>query len=196
MSLYTSWDSTVSIAPERCGTLYTSAPSSGTLSVVRRVVGNFYYIDITGTLMRLAVTDAGVSGSSASQTIVTSFPAGYYEISGSYIQSAAAEGSALTTAAGDAVYIVAFGTVAANAGDGALTSTEVDILAATSNITNSGGTATATKFTLPSAALTYDGRSAAFSIIMNWSGSAATIDANSTIDLTFTAHLCLHKISV
>ena len=192
-SIFTAYDNTKQIAPEWCGT-DGAQPASGTLTINKRRLGDEIIIDITGTAFRLTVTDAAGSGSSASHKVIGSVPAGYYACTGSYKQTAAAEGSALTTAAGDAAYIVAFGTVAANAGDGALTGTEVDILAATSTITNSSGTATGSKYV--TTAVGYDGAAAAFDIYLNWSGSAATIDANSTIDLTFTAKLVLRKMTV
>lgn len=50
------------------------------------------------------------------------------------IKTAFAEGAALTGAAGDASFVMGLGSVAANAGDAALTGTEVDFGAVTGTI--------------------------------------------------------------
>ena len=77
------------------------------------------------------------------------------------------------------------GSVAADAGDGALSGTEVDFGASTSTITLSGGMGTGTKHTGASATA-LDGTTTAVDLYINWSGTAATIDATSYIDVTGT----------
>lgn len=85
---------------------------------------------------------------------------------------------------GDAAFVMGVGTVAADAGDGALTSTEVDVGAVTATLTNVSGTTTGTKHSATAAAA--DGTTTAVDIFLNWSGSAATIDASGTIRVTGT----------
>jgi hypothetical protein len=132
---------------------------------------------------RVTVTDAAGSGSSGSAKIFD-FNEAVVGLLGSVSSIAGvAEGSALTTAAGDAAYVIAFGSVAANAGDGALSGTEVDWGAATSTITNAAGIGTAVT-TITGPLTPMDGAGTAKDVYLNWSGSAATIDATSTIDLT------------
>jgi hypothetical protein len=131
------------------------------------------------------VTDAAGSGSSGSLKLFD-FPEGsIIPIASRQNYTAFAEGAALTGAAGDAAFIMALGSVAADAGDGALTSTEVNIAPATATITLSGGTGTGNKQGGATAA-PIDGTGTAVPCYLNWSGSAATIDANSTIAVTGT----------
>jgi hypothetical protein len=160
-----------------------ATPASGSYTVRAKRIGDFWSLHFVFTATRITVTDAAGSGSSGSIKIFD-FNEGVIQVLGSrHNWTAFAEGSALTTAAGDAVFVVAFGSVAADAGDGALTSTEVDFGAATATLTNSGGTTTsATKVTAAQTPL--DGTSTAVDLYLNWSGTAATIDATSTFDLT------------
>lgn len=163
-----------------------AAPASGSVTISHKGLSNGVCLTtITLAAARLTVTDAAGSGSSGSLKLFD-FPEGTILALGSRMNfTAFAEGSALTTAAGDAAFVMALGSAAANAGDGALTGTEVDITgAATGTITLAGGTGTGTKHTATPAAI--DGTGTAVPCYLNWSGSAATIDANSTIDVTGT----------
>lgn len=170
--------------------LQVAQPASGSVDVqVTRGRGDIpsFRLDFTFAQARLTVTDAAASGSSGSLKIFTFIPQALGIQGCRQDYTAFAEGSALTTAAGDAAFKVALGTVAADAGDGALTSTEVDICAATATITDSGGTGTGGAFVAGGTIGTsLDGTTTAKDIYLNWSGSAATIDANSTIDITGT----------
>ncbi len=160
-------------------------PASGTLALTyAKRLDTFLHIKLTFTAFRLTVTDAAASGSSASAKVWT-FPKGLVKpLLCRHAWTAFAEGSALTTAAGDAAFVIAFGSVAADAGDAALTGTEVDLASITGTLTNSGGTTTGSKV---NDALSFlDGSSTAKDMYLNWSGSAASIDANSTIDCTGT----------
>jgi hypothetical protein len=85
---------------------------------------------------------------------------------------------------GDASFKMALGTAAANAGDAALTGTEVDVGAITAALTNTAGTTTGTLHSATAAAV--DGTTTPVDIYLNWSGSAATIDASGTIRVTGT----------
>lgn len=161
-----------------------SQPASGTLAANIACAGGFFRIDFTLTAFRMTVTDAAGSGSSASAKIFDFVPGAVKILGSRQDYTAFAEGAALTGGAGDAAFVMALGTVAANAGDGALSGTEVDIGAATSTITLSGGTGTGGK--LDDEKAIFDGTATAIDVYLNWSGSAATIDANSTIDVTGT----------
>ncbi len=162
-----------------------TAPASGTVTAVIKRIGHFFSIDFTLTAARITVTDAAGSGSSGSLKIFTFAAGAILPLGSRQDYTAFAEGSALTTAAGDAAFVMALGSVAANAGDGALTGTEVDIAPATSTITLSGGTGTGTKMG-GATSTPIDGTATAVDVYLNWSGTAATIDANSTIDVTGT----------
>jgi hypothetical protein len=168
-------------------------PAAGSVDItIKRAKGgldnNVYRMDITLRAARVTVTDAAGSGSSGSLLLFTFNQGAIQPISSRQDYTAFAEGSALTTAAGDAAFVVALGSVAANAGDGALTGTEVDFAPATGTITLSSGAGSGTKMGgATSAAI--DGTATATTLYLNWSGSAATIDANSTIDITGTITL-------
>lgn len=163
-------------------------PSSGTVACSIARVGPFFSLTFTLTAARISVTDAAGSGSSGSLKIFDFAEGGIVPLGCRQDYTAFAEGSALTGGAGDAAFVMGLGSAAADAGDAALTGTEVDFGAVTGTITLSGGTGTGTKFSgaglNSSAAL--DGTTTAVDLYLNWSGSAATIDANSTIDVTGT----------
>lgn len=164
-------------------------PASGSVACVIERQGKFVSMAFTLTAARISVTDAAASGSSGSLKLFDFVQQALCPLACRQDYTAFAEGAALTTAAGDAAFVIALGSVAANAGDGALTGTEVDIADATGTITLSGGTGTGTK--LNGAKTPIDGTGTATDLYLNWSGSAATIDANSTIDVTGTITLLL-----
>src|SRR5262245_19458493 len=160
-------------------------PTSGTVECrvgFNRVTGQFT-LNFTLKGARLVVTDAGASGSSASLPLFTFIKGAITFGASRQNYTAFAEGSALTTGAGNAAFIMALGSVAANAGDGALTGTEVDIAAATATLTNVGGTTTGNKIATSIANVALDGTTTAIVINLNWSGTAASIVASSTIDV-------------
>lgn len=161
-----------------------NAPASGTLTCSVDKQGNFFTLTFALTAVRLTVTDAAGSGSSGSHKLFDFVQSGVVALACRQNYTAFAEGAALTGGAGDAAFVMGLGSAAANAGDGALTGTEVDFGAATSTITLSSGTGTGTAFSATPAAL--DGTTTAVDLYLNWSGTAATIDANSTIDVTGT----------
>ena len=160
-------------------------PASGTVAVSIQKVGNIATLTFTLTAARLTVTDAGASGASGSLKIFDFVEAGIVPIGCRQDYTAFAEGAALTGAAGDAAFVMGLGSVAANAGDGVLTATEVDFGSVTGTITLSGGTGTGTKFNGASTTA-LDGTGTAIDLYLNWCGTAATIDATSTIDVTGT----------
>lgn len=161
-----------------------SQPVSGTVAVSIERVGHFAALTFTLTAAQIPVTDAAGSGSSGSLKIFDFVPTGVVALAARQDYTAFAEGAALTGGAGDAAFVMGLGSVAADAGDGALTGTEVDFGAVTGTITLSGGTGAGTKFSATAAA--FDGTTTATDLYLNWSGTAATIDASSTIDVTGT----------
>lgn len=162
-----------------------ATPASGSYSVIAKRLGSFCSLEFTFTAMRITVTDAAGSGSSGSIKLFDFNDGVIHTLGSRHNFTAFAEGSALTTAAGDAAFVIAFGSVAANAGDGALTGTEIDFGAATATLTNSGGTTTSATV-MTSIQTPLDGTATAVDLYLNWSGSAATIDATSTFDITGT----------
>jgi hypothetical protein len=164
-------------------TLGTAA--AGTIAVRHELTGVVNRSTFTLTNARVTVTDAAASGSYGTLKLFT-LPAGSVSYLGCRQNyTAFAEGAALTGAAGDAAFVLAVGTVAvAAAADGALSTTSVDIGAATGTITLSSGTGAGTKTSV--AATAFDGTATNATINLNFSGSAATIDATSTIDVTGT----------
>ena len=162
-----------------------SQPASGSVTISEMDIRYPYFsMKFDFNAARITVTDAGASGSSGSLKLFDFRAGGVQMLSSRHDWTAFAEGAALTGGAGDASFVIGFGSVAANAGDGALTGTEVNF-GATRSITLSGGTGTGAT-TLTSVQTPLDGTSTPVDLYLNWSGTAATIDANSTIDVTGT----------
>lgn len=173
----------ISDTPAAIGTL--NQPTSGSIELSCEW-GEYPYFSLTFKFIaaRIVVTDAAASGSSGSLKIFD-FTDGVVQMLGSrHNWTAFAEGAALTTAAGDAAFVIGFGSVAADAGDGALTGTEVNF-GATRAVTLASGTGTGAT-TITAAQTGLDGTDTAVDLYLNWSGSAATIDATSYIDVTGT----------
>lgn len=144
----------------------------------------YFHLTFTLTGARVPITDAGASGSFGTLKLFD-FVEGAVRLMGSRQNyTAFAEGTALTGAAGDASFKIALGSAAvAAAADSVLTGTNVDVAPAL-NITLAGGVGAGTNVTALSAAL--DGTATAVDLYLNISGSAATIDANSYLDVTGT----------
>lgn len=159
-------------------------PASGSVSVTEERWGPFFALTFTLTAAQIPVTDAAGSGSHGTLKLFDFSAGGVAYLASRQDYTAFAEGSALTGAAGDAVFEIGLGTVAISAAaDGSLGATNDDI-GGDVNVTLSGGTATGTAFTHSTAIV--DGTGTATDLNLNWSGSAATIDATSTIDVTGT----------
>src|ERR1043166_938028 len=107
-------------------------PTSGDVKCVITRKGPYFRLDFTLTKARIPVIDAGGSGSSGSLKLFDFVEGGIVFLACRQDYTAFVEGSALTTGAGDAAFKMGLGTVAADAGDGALTGTEVNIGAITS----------------------------------------------------------------
>jgi hypothetical protein len=160
-------------------------PASGSVSVAVHRVGPFVRLDFTLSAARISVTDAAGSGSFGALKLWDWGQQALVYMGCRQDYTAFAEGAALTTAAGDAVFDIGVGTVAkAAAADGALGGATDDDIGGEIAITLSGGTGTGTLVNATNAAV--NGTGTAGDIVLNWSGTAATVDASSTIDVTGT----------
>lgn len=175
---------TISDTPAAIGT-QAAQPASGSVVLSANNV-QYPNFNLTFTLdaAQIPVTDAAASGSYGALNLFTFVEGALANLACRQNYTAFAEGAALTGAAGDAVFEIGIGSVEIDAAaDGALATTDDDI-GGDVNITLSGGTATGTGLT--GSATPIDGTATAAKIALNWSGTAATIDASSTIDVTGT----------
>jgi len=166
-----------------------AAPSVAGLTVDVNRQGNIATLTFNLAAVSVPVTDAAGSGSSGSLKIFDFANFAIQPLASRMDFTAFTEGAALTGAAGDAAFVMGLGSVAANAADGALTGTEVDFAAVTATITLGSTTLPYSKLAGQGTAI--DGTSTAVDLYLNWSGSAATIDANSTISVTGTITVIL-----
>ena len=161
-------------------------PASGTVAVTIQRYGPLFRLDFTLTAAQIPVTDAAGSGSYGALKIFDFAQAAISFLGSRQDYTAFAEGAALTTAVGDAVFEIGLGTTAISAAaDGTLGNGVNENVGQAVAVTLSGGTGTGTAVT---GALTtaLNGTATAIDLNLNWSGTAATIDANSTIDVTGT----------
>ena len=171
-------------------------PASGTVTL--EVLNNtasfqFPHVQLKFTLAaaRVTVTDAGAGGSFGALKLMDLVPGAWARLGAIQSYTAFAEGAALTGAAGDAVFDIGVGSVAkAAAADGALGGATDDDIAGEIAVTLAGGTATASLVEGPSTTV-INGTATAADIVLNVSGTAATIDATSTLDVTGTIILTL-----
>lgn len=163
-------------------------PVSGSVSAAMRKIGNIATITFTLTAVRIAVTDTGAPGSWGATKIFDFVEQGLVFLGARFNQVSAVEGAALTTGAGDAVYAIGLGTTAiAASADGVLAAANTNI-GTSVTITDVAGTGAGTFVAAPAVATAgVNGTGTASDIYLNWSGTAASIDANSTIDITGTA---------
>jgi len=172
----------MSNAPGSLGDTRDSAVS-GLVTKIERY-GPFFSITFTLTAVEITVTDAAGSGSHGPLKLFDFSANGVQYLACRQNYTAFAEGAALTGAAGDAVFEIGVGSaLIAAAADGTLATANDDI-GGDVNVTLSGGTGTGTAMT--STQKIVDGTTTATDINLNWSGTAATIDATSTIDVTGT----------
>lgn len=162
------------------------SPTSGTITLNMRKFGPFIEMVFTLAAARIPVTDGAASGSHGSLKL---FDFAQYAVSFLGCRqnyTAFAEGTALTGEAGDAVFEIGVGTTAiAAAADGTLGNGVNENVGQAVAVTLSGGTGVGTA--IDGAKTTaLDGTSTAIDLYLNWSGTAATIDASSTIDVTGT----------
>jgi hypothetical protein len=164
------------------GTVPTVTGLTGTIDRV----GPFALITLTLNAVAVTFTDAAGSGSSGSLKIFD-FVQGVIQPIACVTNLTFTATEAITAAAGDLAFVFGLGSVAANAGDGALTSTEVDIAASKAATMAANTIAVGTNATGAGTAI--DGTATAGDIYLNISGSAATSDANGTITVTGTISL-------
>jgi hypothetical protein len=164
-------------------------PAAGTVVVRDSGQGSglrypMFHLTFTLTGASIPVTDAAGSGSHGPLKLFDFNEGGIVFLGCRQDYTAFAEGAALTGAAGDAAFKIGVGTaIIAAAADGALATANKDIGGEIS-VTLSGGTGTGTLHTASS--VIKDGTTTAADLNLNWSGTAATIDANSTITVTGT----------
>lgn len=152
---------------------------------------NAYRLDFTLNKARIPVTDAAGSGSYGSLKLFDFVEGAITFLGTRQDYTAFVEGSALTTAAGDAAFEIGVGTTAiAAAADGTLGNGVNENVGQAVSVTNSSGTGTGTAVDgAKSTAL--NGTGTALDLNLNWSGTAATIDASSTIGVTGTISVLL-----
>ena len=162
-------------------------PTSGSIraTVVRN--GAFFRVDITLDAFALAVTDAGASGSYGA-TALFNFVEGAFVLTGcrqNYSNLTAT--SAVTTSNGDAAFKIGVGTVIkAAAADGALAGTNDDDVGGEISGTQASNALSSPITLTAGISVAIDGTAAAKSLYLNWSGTAATVDASGTIYITGT----------
>lgn len=171
-------------------------PTSGTVTMTSpdsQADGHFYKVLFTLDAARVPVTDATSSGSHGALKLADLVEGAYVATACRQNYTAFAEGTLLTGGAGDAAFDIGVGSVAkAAAADGALAGAADDDIGGEINITLSSGTGTGTL--VSSLATALDGTTTAKDIVLNWSGSAATIDATDYIDVTGTIEVLMAKM--
>lgn len=158
-------------------------PASGEIRLeAKDVEYPFFKLRFVFDKARVPVTDAAASGSFGSIKLFDFVEQAVgFRFSRLNLDSVI-EGAALTGGAGDAAFKLGVGSAGiAAAADNALTGTSVNLAAALS-LTNAGGTSSGGNVNALNLAL--DGTTTALALFLNFSGSAATIDANSFIDIT------------
>lgn len=160
--------------------------TSGSIGCAIERYGPLFKLTFTLAAARVPVTDGAASGSFGTLKIFTFAQAGISFLGARQDYTAFAEGAALTAAAGDAAFEIGVGTTAISAAaDATLGNGVNENVGQAVAITLSGGTGTGTA--VDGAKTTaLNGTASAITLNLNWSGSAATIEANSTIDVTGT----------
>lgn len=162
------------------------SPAAGSLTVKEEQFGAFHVTTFTLRAARVTVTDGAASGSYGALKLYD-FPAAAISFLGARQDyTAFAEGATLTGGAGDAVFEIGVGTTAISAAaNGTLGNGVNENVGQAVSVTLSGGTGTGTA--VDGAKTTaLNGTATATDLYLNFSGTAATIDATSTIDVTGT----------
>lgn len=167
----------------KCASVGTVSGTGVAVNILKQ--GRNVQLDFTFTSVAVTHTDAGGSGSSGSIKIFD-FAQGAWLCTGSRSNLSFLGDALIDTNAGDMAFVYGFGSVAADAGDAALTGTEVDIAAVSGTITLSAKAATSATL-LKGAGTAFDGTATASDIYFNESGSAATSDANGVLTFSGTA---------
>jgi hypothetical protein len=175
--------STLSDKPVSIGTQAAQPASGSVILTANEVNYPFFKMKFTLNAARISVTDGAASGSFGALKLFDFNEQAIVVLGARQNYTAFAEGSALTGGAGDAVFDIGVGSVAkAAAADGALGGATDDDIAGEIAITLSGGTGTGTLVSASNLAL--NGTGTAADVVLNVSGTAATIDATSTLDVT------------
>jgi len=175
------------LAQTNNATLIGAAPATSGLacSILRN--GRDFQLTFTLTALSVAITDGAASGSHGATKLFDFVESSIAFMGSRANYTAFAEGAALTGAAGDANFVIGLGTTAISAAaDKSLGSTTQVNVGASLEITLSGGTATGSRHTGPLDIGIVDGTATAADLYLNVSGSAATIDATSTLAVTGT----------
>ena len=161
-------------------------PLAGSIEVTEVQFGPFIRTTFTLNAARITVTDGAASGSHGSLKIYD-LPACAVSFLGSRQDyTAFAEGVLLTGEAGDAVFEIGVGTTAISAAaDGTLGNSVNENVGQAVSVTLSGGTGVGTAVN-GAYTTALNGTGTATDLYLNWSGTAATIDATSTITVTGT----------
>lgn len=161
-------------------------PAAGSIDVKEVQFGPFFQTTFTLNAARITVTDGAGSGSHGSLKIYDMPAAAVTFLGTRQDYTAFAEGAALTGAAGDAVFEIGVGTTAiAAAADGTLGNGVNENVGQAVSVTLSGGTGAGTAVD-GTKATALNGTATALDLYLNWSGTAATIDATSTVTVTGT----------
>jgi hypothetical protein len=164
-----------------------AAPAAGTVAVTIKRVGDMFTLVFTLTAAQISVTDGAASGSYGSLKLFDFAEQGISYLGCRQNYTAYVEGAALTTAAGDADFVIGVGATAIAAAADAVLAVGNQNIGGSIAQTNSAGTTTGTLHSGSNTAI--DGTSTASDIYLNFSGSAATIDASSTIAVTGTIQI-------
>lgn len=166
------------------GTLIGAVAGTGVAVTIKRA-GQFFTLDFTLTSVAVTHTDAGASGSSGSIKIFD-FAEGMVTILGARMNLTFLGDALIDTNAGDMAFKCGLGSVAADAGDAALTTTEVNICTISSTVTLSSKAGTLASFPSVAVLTPIDGTATAVDLYFNESGSAATSDANGVLTVSGT----------
>lgn len=184
-TIYTTADD-FSINASKVGTL--GSPASGTLSAVIKRLGDYVTIKFTLTAARMTVTDGAGSGSHGSLKLIDLIEGDWHFLSSRMNFTAFAESAGVS--GGDTVFDIGVGTTAiAAAADGVLTAdAAIDNIAVKGDVTLSSGAGVLATANDPCNVMV-DGTATALDIYLNWSGTAATVDASGTLDVTGTINI-------
>lgn len=156
------------------------------LSVTVTRKGPIAQLDFVFDEVALTFTDAAGSGSSASLKLFD-FAAGDIVPVATRTAFTWLGDDLIDGDAGDLAFVYGLGSVAADAGDGALTSTEVDFAAVSGTVTLSSYTATS--LVAKGAVAPVDGTTANADLYLNVSGTAATAEATGVLTVSGTARV-------
>jgi hypothetical protein len=158
-----------------------AAPASGTVTVASSRVGPLFTLTFTLTAARIAVTDAAGSGSHGSLKLFDFVQSAIAYLGCRQVYSAfTPDGTGVTATA---AFDIGVGSVALAApADGALGGATDDDIGGEAAITL--GSTSLPVGVVTGAGAKIDGTGTAADLNLNWSGSAATVTANGTIDVT------------